>query len=85
VGRIEVRVQPRARGDEIAGERNGALLVRVVAPPVDGKANSAALKLIARRLGVASGRVSVVRGTSSRDKLIEVDGLDSEALRRKLT
>ncbi len=80
-----MRVQPRARGDEIAGERNGALLVRVVAPPVDGKANSAALKLIARRLGVASGRVSVVRGTSSRDKLIEVDGLDSEALRRKLT
>lgn len=80
-----MRVQPRARGDEIAGERNGALLVRVVAPPVDGKANSAALKLIARRLGVASSRVSVVRGTSSRDKLIEVDGLDSEALRRKLT
>lgn len=85
MGRIEVRVQPRAREDEIAGERNGVLMVRVVAPPVDGKANSAARKLIARRLGVAPGRVSVVRGASSRDKLIEVDGLDSRALRRKLT
>ena len=79
-----MRVQPRARQDEIAGERNGALVVRVVAPPVDGKANEAARKLIARRLGVAAGRVSVARGSSSRDKLIEVEGMDAEGLRREL-
>jgi uncharacterized protein (TIGR00251 family) len=84
VGRIEVRVQPRARKDEISGERNGALVVRVVAPPVGGKANEAARKLIARRLGIAAGRVSVVRGSSSRDKLIEVEGVDAEGLRREL-
>lgn len=84
MGRIVVRVQPRAREDEIAGERNGALVVRVTAPPVEGKANNAARKLLARRLGVAPSRVSVVRGASSRDKLIEVDGMDAEALRRRL-
>ena len=79
-----MRVQPRARKDEISGERNGALVVRVVAPPVDGKANEAARQLIARRLGIAAGRVSVVRGSSSRDKLIEVKGMDAEGLRREL-
>lgn len=84
MGRIVVRVQPRAREDEIAGERNGALVVRVTAPPVEGRANDAARKLLARRLGVAPSRVSVVRGASSRDKLIEVDGMDAEALRRRL-
>ena len=79
-----MRVQPRARKDEISGQRNGALVVRVVAPPVDGKANEAARQLIARRLGIAAGRVSVVRGSSSRDKLIEVKGMDAEGLRREL-
>jgi uncharacterized protein (TIGR00251 family) len=84
VGRIVVRVQPRAHADEIAGERNGALVVRVTAPPAEGRANNAARKLLAKRLGVAPSRVSVVRGASSRDKLIEVDGMDAQALRRRL-
>jgi uncharacterized protein (TIGR00251 family) len=84
VGRIAVRVQPRARRDEIAGEREGVVLVRVTAPPVEGKANDAVRKLIAKRLGIAPSRVSVARGSSSRDKLLEVADLDGEALRRGL-
>jgi uncharacterized protein (TIGR00251 family) len=84
VGRIAIRVQPRAARDEIAGAREGALLVRVTAPPVDGRANEAACKLIAKRLGVAPSRVSVVRGAAARDKLVEVEGLQAEALRRAL-
>jgi uncharacterized protein len=65
-------------------ERNGALLVRVAAPPVEGKANEALTRLLARRLGVAPSRVSIVRGASSKDKLIAVDGMDLHALRRQL-
>jgi uncharacterized protein (TIGR00251 family) len=84
VARIAIRVQPRAARDEIAGERDGALLVRVTAPPVDGKANDAACKLLAKRLGVAPSRVAVVRGASARDKLVEVEGVEEEALRRQL-
>ena len=84
VGRVAVRVQPRARRNEIAGERDGALLVRVTAPPVEGRANHAVRRLLAKRLGVPAGRVSVVRGESSRDKVIEVEGLDARALRREL-
>jgi len=84
VGRIQVRVQPRARRNEVAGERDGRLLVRVTAPPVDGKANAALRKLIARRLGAPPGSVTVVRGEGSRDKLVEVAGVDDAVLRRTL-
>jgi uncharacterized protein (TIGR00251 family) len=84
VGRIQVRVQPRARKDEVASERNGRLVVRITAPPVDGKANAALRKLLAKRLGVPASAVTVVRGEASRDKLVEVEGLDDAVLRRTL-
>ena len=84
MGRIAVRVQARASRDEIGGERAGAILIRVTAPPVDGRANEAVCRLVATRLGVARSRVSVARGASARDKLLEVEGLDSAALRRAL-
>ena len=78
---IRVRVVPRARRNELAGERAGALLVRVTAPPVDGKANAAVCRLIARRAGVPPSRVSVVRGASARDKVVRVEGVEARALR----
>jgi uncharacterized protein len=76
---------PRARKDEIAGERDGALVVRVTAPPVEGRANDAVRRLLAKRLGIAPGRVSVLRGASGRDKLIEIDGMEAEAVHRALS
>ena len=83
-GTIAVRVQPRAPRDEIVGERGGRLLVRLTAPPVEGRANEALRRLLARRLGVAKSRLSVVRGAGSRDKLVRVEGLSSADLARKL-
>jgi uncharacterized protein (TIGR00251 family) len=85
MARIAVRVQPRARRDELAGERGGALLVRVTAPPVEGRANDAVRKLLAKQLGVAPGRISVVRGASGRDKIVEVEAMDAEAVRLALS
>jgi uncharacterized protein (TIGR00251 family) len=85
VARIAVRLQPGARREEIAGERGGALLVRVTAPPVDGKANDALCRLLAARLRIAPGRVRVVRGAAARDKLVEIDGLgDADDVRARL-
>jgi uncharacterized protein (TIGR00251 family) len=84
VGRLAVRVQARARRDEIAGERGGMMLVRVTAPPVEGRANAAVCRLLAKRLGLAPGRVAVVRGASSRDKLVEIDGIEADEARRLL-
>lgn len=61
--------------------RDGVLQAKVTAPPVDGKANRALCKLIAKRVGVAPSRVSVVRGKKSRDKVVRVEGVDDAGLR----
>ena len=66
------------------GERAGAVVVRVTAPPVDGKANAALCALIAKAAGVPGSHVEVVRGQTSRDKVVRVDGVTAEALRSAL-
>ena len=81
---LAIRVQPRAKRTEVAGERGQAIVIRVSAPPVDGKANEAVCKLIAQRLGVPARAVRVVRGEKARDKVVRVDGIDAEAARREL-
>lgn len=81
---LSVRLQPRASRDELTGFREGVLIARVTAAPVDGKANAALCKLIARAAGVAPSRVSVVRGEAARSKVVRVEGLDEAALRAAL-
>ena len=81
---LPVRVITRAARDEIAGERAGRVLVRVSAPPVEGKANEAVCRLIAKRAGLSRRQVSVLRGATSRDKLVRVHGIDIADLRRAL-
>ena len=72
---IRVRLRPGARRDELLGFEDGVLQARVAAPPVDGRANKALCKLIAKRAGVAPSRVHVVRGEKSRQKLVAVEGV----------
>ena len=81
---VSIRLQPRARRDEVVGERAGAIVIRVTAPPVDGKANAALCAFVARAAGVPPSRVSVVRGQTSRDKVVRVDGVDEEILKQAL-
>jgi uncharacterized protein len=72
---LKVRVQPGASRNEIAGKRDGAVIVRVTAPPVDGKANTAACKLLAETCGIPPSRVEIVRGESRRDKVVRLGGV----------
>lgn len=81
---IRVRLQPRAKRTELGGERDGALLARVTAPPVDGRANDALCRLIAKSAGVAPSRVAIVRGATAREKVVRVEGVAERDLRRAL-
>jgi len=82
--RITVRLTPRASREEIAGERDGAILVRVTAPPVDGAANEGLVRLLAKRLRVPKSAVAIVSGETSRTKVVEIAGLDEAGIRSGL-
>lgn len=79
-----MRLQPRAGRDEILGERDGRVIIRVSAPPVDGRANLALCAFIAARSGVSKRAVQVLRGEASRDKLVRVEGVTLAQLRAAL-
>jgi len=81
---LRVRVQPKASGNEILGFREGALRLRVTAPPEDGKANAAVVHLLAKTLGVSRNQLEIVRGHSSRNKLIRVTSMNVHEIRHRL-
>ncbi|MCC7008694.1 MAG: DUF167 domain-containing protein [Acidobacteria bacterium] len=73
--RIPIRVVPRASRTTVGGVRDGRLLVRVTAPPVDRAANDAAVSALAGALDVPPRSVSIVSGATARNKTVEVRGL----------
>jgi uncharacterized protein (TIGR00251 family) len=81
---FKVRVQPRASRNQVEGYKGGTVSVRVTAAPQDGKANAALVCLLAKSLGVAKGRVRIIRGHTSRDKLVSVESLPLEELQERL-
>jgi len=81
---FRVRVQPRASANGLAGVMEGALRVRLAAPPVEGKANKALRDFLAKFLGVSKGDVEIVSGESSRNKRVAIKGLDIQGLDRRL-
>ena len=81
---LAVRLTPRAGENRIVGERGGMVLVRVTAPASEGRANEALCRLIARRARVGVRSVSITRGSSSREKLLRVEGLSERGLRAAL-
>jgi uncharacterized protein len=76
-----VRVQPRARRSELAGEWQGALRVRLAAPPLEDRANDALRRLLADRLSVPVAAVRVARGEHIRNKRVEISGATVEQVR----
>jgi hypothetical protein len=77
VARLSVRVQPRSKRESIESIQDGVVRIRVSAPPIDGKANEAVRRLIAKSLNVPRSRVTLVKGSKSRDKVFEISGMYS--------
>jgi uncharacterized protein (TIGR00251 family) len=81
---ITVRLTPRSSRDQIVGWREESLLVRVKAPPVDGRANDALLKLIAEALELPSTALTLVSGHTARNKRVRIEGITGEEARKRL-
>ena len=77
---FKVQVVPRASRSEIAGEHNGALRVRIAAPPVDGAANEELVRLLARAFGVKRNAVAITGGKTSKTKQVRIEGLSKSEL-----
>ena len=82
--RFAVRALPRASRTELAGAYGEAVRVRLAAAPVEGAANAELIAFLAKVLGVPKSAVRVVQGVRGRDKVVEVDGLTAQQVRRRL-
>lgn len=81
---LQVRVQPRASRDALAGWQGGALKIRLTAPPVDGAANAALIAFLAEQLGVRRGEISLLSGDTGRSKRLEIASISPEQLADRL-
>jgi len=77
---VSVRVVPRSSKEEVAGCEGGVVRIRLNAPPVEGKANEALVRFLAKAVGVPKGSITLVAGERGRSKIVRVAGLTREAL-----
>jgi len=80
--RVDVRVQPRAKKNEIAGWHGDAIKVRLTAVPADGKANEALIGVLAAAFARPVRSVRIISGARSRAKIVEIDGIVAADVRR---
>lgn len=83
--RLDLRVSPRASKNAIDGVRDGRLVVKVTAPPVDAAANEAVVALLADQFDVPKRQISIVLGATGRSKTVELAGVTADAIRARLS
>jgi uncharacterized protein len=81
---LKVRLTPRAARERLAAAPDGGFVAHVTAPPVEGAANDALCRLVAKAAGVAPSRVSVVRGHRGREKVVRIDGVGEADVRARI-
>jgi hypothetical protein len=81
---VPLHVQPRARQTQIAGIHNGALKVKISAPPVDDAANRAIVEYFSKTLCLPKSHVRIVAGQKSRDKLLHISGISLQTFQALL-
>jgi hypothetical protein len=82
--RIAIHAKPRAKKSRVVGVHGEALSLAIAAPPVDGAANKEVVRFLAELFGVPRGGVTLVRGTSARMKLLDVEGATVDSMRQAL-
>ncbi len=81
---LKVYLQPKSSKNEIVGSYRDGIKVKVTAPPVEGKANEALIRFLAKELGVSQSCVEIIRGEHSREKTLKISGNVDEELAKKI-
>jgi uncharacterized protein len=81
---LRFHIVPNARADKIMGEHGSAIRVKLRAPAREGKANAALRSFLAEELKISESQITLEHGQKSRDKLIRIDGLSDDDVRRQL-
>ncbi len=81
---LNVRVQPRASRNSVEIGTDGTVRVRVTAPPDRGKANEAVVKLLSKNLGIPKSSVRIMRGHTSRSKLVQIEGMNLDSAIKRI-
>lgn len=81
---LNIRVQPKASRNQVDGFENGTLRLRVTAPPTEGKANAGVIALLAKTLSVSKSRLEIVKGYSSRDKVVSIETLTEQEVHERI-
>ena len=85
IAKISLRVYPDAARSQIVGFSGGILRVKVAAPPVKGKANKELIAFLSQLLGIGKSSLAILKGHASRNKVITIDGLRQEAIKKRLS
>ena len=81
---LRVHIIPNAKIDKVSGEYNSAIKIKLRAPAVEGKANAALRKFLAKKLSIPQRAIVLDRGERSRHKVLRIDGLSEEEVRSRL-
>jgi uncharacterized protein len=84
VATIRIHIIPNAKIDKVVGQQGDAIKIKLRAPAVTGKANSALVRFLAEKLSLPQRAIVLERGERSRDKVVRIDGLSEEGVRRRL-
>jgi uncharacterized protein (TIGR00251 family) len=78
---LKVYLQPKSSKNEIVGAYRDGMKIKVTAPPVEGKANEALIRLLAKEFGISSAQIEILKGYHSREKILKISNLNTLPLR----
>jgi uncharacterized protein (TIGR00251 family) len=81
---LRFQIVPNAKQNNVTGEHGDAIKIKLRAPPLEGKANAALRSFLAEELEISERKIVLERGEKSRDKLVRIEGLSEEEVRRRL-
>lgn len=82
--KLALFIQPKSSKNEIVGPHNGALKIKITAPPVDGKANAELVDFLSEILDIPKRQIEILKGETGRNKSVEITGLTSEQISKRL-